>query len=110
MDAAQATEGIRSLVEARQEQENELAHYPIEFSTTESDSDLDAEAPIFYSFYHAQGLAGILKMTNVSVVEFRTIWNKLGLLVSNHWSTGRERKNVFRGMDVFFMTLTALKI
>ena len=61
MVACQATEAIRSLVEARQERENEFAQHPAELSATESDCDPDAEAPIFNSCYHAQVLTGPLR-------------------------------------------------
>ena len=108
MDRNAAASGLRLLCEALEDREREIGEYPTSHEEV-SDDEADAESPVFDSFYSAGGSEGIMKMTNFTPSEFRSIWNTIEGYVSEHWNVGRGRKSSHSAMDVFFMMLTVLK-
>ncbi|ETV64396.1 hypothetical protein H257_18702 [Aphanomyces astaci] len=75
----------------------------------EPDTDTDSIAPIYDAFLKAQGLEGILTMTNFSPSEFNILWADVRSHLFKHWNVGSGRKSEVTARDLLLMLLTSLK-
>lgn len=75
----------------------------------DSDAENDSTCPIFDSFLHVNGSDSILQMTNMTSIEFNSLWGDLRECIEARWSTGRGRRCSYSAKDVLFMLLSVLK-
>lgn len=59
----------------------------------ESDDEADMDCPIMEIVFDADVNDGIKKMTNFTVLEFRTIYGKINGYVMTRWNVGLGRKS-----------------
>lgn len=108
MNSQQALDCLTALTEQETAREQELSNYPTD-RIQESDDEAGCECPIMDSFVEADGDAGIVRMTNFTQCEFRTLYSKFHSYIMNTWNVGRGRKSKQKPMDMFFMTIVVMK-
>lgn len=104
-----ATYALQVLVDAALEYQKNLQEYAHLPTKEESDDDADLPYPVFHSFFHTGGSEAIIIMTNVSPVEFSSIWSRIHDHIFSNWNIGRGRKSGTKPKDDFFMLLTIIK-
>lgn len=78
-------------------------------SAPDSDDENDSSSPLFDTFYHCNGSAAILSLTNFTPTEFHSLWDVVEDVASRNWNVGRGRKSPQKSKDVFLMVLTVAK-
>ncbi|KAG1685458.1 hypothetical protein DVH05_008348 [Phytophthora capsici] len=84
----------------------ELDEYP---RVLPEGDNLASQSPIYDPFVADEGAHAILRLTNITPREINTLWGSVRPHITRYWNVGRGRRSQFKGNNVLFMTLVALK-
>ena len=107
MDSTRAQEVLCQLEERAVEREVPLSAYSSN-RNCDSDEEVDASSPIFYSFLASSGAEGVVKICNFTPSEFHQLYSALSNHISDNLNNGRGKKSDFTHVDVLFMKLVVM--
>ena len=95
------------MIEVAAERQNQLSAYSLTRSD-DFDTEADFECPIFNSFYDPGRADAILKMTNFTPSEFRSLYGSVKHVLT-HWNAKCGLRSQYKPIDFFFICLPTMK-
>lgn len=109
MNSTHANNTLKLLADVAKAHEKDIGEYPPDLTRNSDSKDEIPPNPVLKALFNTIGNSGIVKMTNMTLLEIRELFECCGERINEEWKGSKRDPRNYSLMDVFIMVLATFK-